>query len=199
MQKLVTGGARGADAVFSANSPAPVKIWSFDGHWIDKNVYMAEIAKLGDKERKLANGLLAQAAKDIGRHIPHKGADLLRRNVMVALEAEKMYAVAPLEPRKKTKNSIGVDGGTGWTCQLFVNMLRDKLDPENKSPVYLPLFLFTHKWKQSVYVEGEFTWEDPIPDVFRPSGVVAGVGARALSESGKRAIEDLMRNTVIAE
>ena len=98
--------------------------------------------------------------------------NLLRRNWQQVKNADAVFAISTI------KDNI-VEGGTGWAVQMAI---------DNNKPVYV-FDQNTNKW----YKYNAGTWVEVETPILTKN--FAGIGTRNLSESGKKAIEDVYRAT----
>lgn len=122
---------------------------------------------------------LLKANETLKRRFPASNEyvnNLLRRNWQQVKNADAVFAVSTI------KGNI-VEGGTGWAVQMAI---------DNGKPVYV-FDQNTNKW----YKYNAGTWvETGTPTLTKN---FAGIGTRKLSESGKKAIEDVYRATFTTE
>jgi hypothetical protein len=182
---LVTGGAPGADAAWARAALAAgmaVELKSFHGHGAHAQAGV-RVTCVPPQELALARPALCAAAAKLGKRPPapmsyaHK---LLARNLHVGRDALAMYALAHVDGSA----GLGVAGGTGWACQLFV-------DARPRSPLYV-YDLDSARW-----LAHDGTRLTPVDLVPHPStySTWAGVGARDAGEAGERAVAALMASS----
>lgn len=181
---LLSGGADGADAAFGRAAVAAkhdVVHWSFDGHRtkMRKNLYRLDRDHLDS-----ADPYLLRANKSIMRTYPSSDAivnDLLRRNLYQVRWSDSVYAVSQF---KKDGSLLGIDGGTAWACQMYVDRFIYDQEPMDLCCLYL-FDQSSNRW---------YAWRrswseiDALP---RPSGIYAGIGSRKLTTDGAQAIAEL--------
>ena len=209
---LHTGGAAGADACFAscaARAGHAVAVHTFHGHkpTIPPVVNLhVELRTMSLAQAQHADRLLAEAGRSLGRPPTSSQSpfiqQLLRRNAQQALEANTVYAMSdflqtppPQSSRwSPARGGVGIQGGTAWCSQVFVDILRKK----GRVSGAIPLYFFAQTlacWWQA-HLKGS-----PIPsiewvrvqEVPRPAGAYAGVGARKLLPLGAQAIEALFK------
>jgi hypothetical protein len=195
---MVTGGAEGADwewATTALEAGVCVEIMSFSDH-ARAEVPNALTVILGDDVLVEAKDPLRQAARQLKRRVPdpHTRARawrLLSRNWFIVHEAQSLYAVGYFETTRSTnRGSVGVQGGTGWACQMyFERMLAGSVRQAT-------LFLFElarHRWyAASCDVMRGCLWmpKDRVP---LPEGRFAAIGTRDLPPAGSEQIQALVR------
>ena len=191
---LYSGGAQGADTVFSmcAESVGHYRVhFSFHGHKCD----IAGKVILHEVQLETYTEELKKAAKTLGKSYASKAPEhprfkyirnLLARNAWQVFgdeesgPSEALYAVALLN-----KARTNVEGGTGWAVALATR--------QTEIPVYV-FDLKSSSWY--TWVEDQF---HPTEEPPKPSGVYTGVGSRKLTDAGIEAIgklyglEDLTR------
>lgn len=184
-----SGGAKGADfewAQAAAQAGYAVSIASFKGH--------AAVYPNNDNIRRRAFtplalnttlAMLRTAAKSLRKPVPAvKGYvfELLARNCVIASKADVMLAVGKLVPNAHMVGHVGVDGGTGWTCQVFAMKCYSKMQAADEMAI--PLYLFEDRWYQC-YVNKDqmYTWKpmDGKPALPEDSSVCAGIGSRVIT------------------
>ena len=199
---LVSGGALGADlrwAQAAAAAGCAVRVMSFAGHKVaPQHPHEAAFKHLKESDIQAARKCLAVAARQLGKGAPNPASytgKLLARNFNIAKTAEAMYAVGSLLTLNPLNGSVGVDGGTGWACQLFANRLGPTVDGA------LPLFLFSttsvpaRGWYQCFVARGAgYAWHPcPVPPSPTTFSVFAGVGTRQMTPEGSNAIAELLQ------
>lgn len=181
-----SGGARGADSIFSKSAYAVGHdVWhqSFIGHQHEANEGLYSI--LYEPQLQAADPFLKQANKTLDRNFPPRNLytlNLLRRNYYQIKDVERVYAIAPIDKEGH------VMGGTAWAVQMAI----DRGVPE----IYV-FDLSRHVW---TYYHDDFGsgWQDNSKIVGalsppKPHGRYAGIGSRELSSKGREAIRDLYR------
>ncbi|PTD07062.1 hypothetical protein FCULG_00005839 [Fusarium culmorum] len=161
----LSGGADGADLEWgncAASMGHQVIHWSFPGH--SSRASEDQLVRLDDEELKIADRAIENAAKALGKTPPRRPtvSRLLRRNYYQVTWSEACYAVTFFSE-------------TGVTLNL----------PEERQDLYV-FDQIRGVWLQW---QGEWVVIETSP---RPSGVWAGIGARALQQNGKDAIRKLM-------
>lgn len=173
MNVCFSGGAKGADSIFSYNAiKKKHKVINFVFDWMNSRCDKNTLFELSDDELKQANETLKKCSQRIKRYFPTKNEyvnKLLQRNYYQILESDTMYAVTYLDGNK-------VDGGTAWAVEMF-KMLK-----------HGDIFIFdmhTNDWY--LYDHDEFVYTEP----YTPNGFYTGVGSRNITEQGKNAIRNL--------
>lgn len=220
---MLSGGAKGADTAWGIaanNAGHQVVHWSFEGH---KSFHPKFTYKLTQEELEEADKYLEEANKTLKRSIPYFKpwiANLLRRNWYQVKYIDAIYAVGTLNKKaaikdasdgrsypKEYKDTMGVNGGTAWACQMFVdrwNVDKETYDPPEEDSLsanpskWFPPYTFifcdqeneqilhwnphAHHWVS----RNEFLWPTE-----KPQGIYAAVGTRALNDFGKAFIEEM--------
>ena len=205
---ILSGGADGSDLEWARVAGLlgyRVRVFSFADHkralghphstkWEELNLKTANKGALAEMTEKLAVAAkrLQKAAPNM-RTYPGK---LVARNWLIAKNASAMFAITQeLASLTPSNLCVGVDGGTGWACQLFADRHLTPFSTNRE----IPLFLFAQSpgrgaWYQCTIRDRNYAWvelgEDgpPRPETF---DTYAGVGTRTLSEAGKQAIRRL--------
>lgn len=233
---LVTGGARGADKMWldtaCENSRGEIVVYSFKGHMrhIDNEESKVKdggvtIEELEPKVLERNKRILEETTATRGHSLPYdeRALPFLERDVSIACDCDFMFAVGLFED--STSNNpecLKIGGGTGWTCQLFVNRMlkiakQELLDyPEDDSPyrtfkrdkIDVNLYFFEQRhgsWMKPIFsvpisVQGvefsaTFKWK-PVPQPTYDGISVtryAGIGTRQLNKRGTDAIKDFYK------
>jgi hypothetical protein len=123
---FVTGGAVGADFAWirALSKHGTWEVHSFAGH---KHVPLPDewLRRMSPSDVPDANEALKTAARALGKRLPESDSythNLLRRNYAIAKDVNALFAIACLEEDEQNRHAIGVQGGTGWTCQLFAQL-----------------------------------------------------------------------------
>jgi hypothetical protein len=180
MSLLLSGGADGADyewGLAALEKGHDVIHWSFAGH---KSKDPEHTHILTQDELLEADDRLLFANKSIRRQWPAKDNyinNLLRRNWYQVATAESLYAVSTL---KKDGSVLGVNGGTAWGIQLFL----DRVGPRAK--IY-----FFDQYKNQWFVWDDGWEKEQIIYIPPPSGVYAAIGTRNLNSDGLAAIKEI--------
>lgn len=132
---LVTGGARGADAVWTSvagSQKLDVVVMSFQGHFVkSEGPCWVSVRKLPDDMLRKAIPDLELAASHMGRKPVFRGKGkltsrqrLLCRNGWIVNHATHCYAIGFKLPEDRNRDAssgldVGVQGGTAWACQMF--------------------------------------------------------------------------------
>ena len=211
----LSGGAAGADVTWGHNAHDAghqVVHWSFKGH---KSHDPDRTYILTEEELTEADEYLKEANVTLKRRLNFHNdyvINLLRRNWYQVKYAESVYVVGSLNDKaiiydpqeghdqkyhltNDRKDRMGINGGTAWACQLYLDLYRRNLGEMN-------FFLLLYdQIKQDVfaYSPQRGCWM-PIPSVIitgstmlieKPKGIYAAIGSRALEENGKIFIEKL--------
>lgn len=205
----LSGGARGADATWgeeAAKFGHQVIHWSFEGH---KSFGNPEHTVILDEETlKQADERLEMANESLKRHLPyHKPwlMSLLRRNWFQVQYAEEVWVVGNLTERASIEDQdrhitqhtdkLGIDGGTAWACQMYLDKFIEKRHEMYKISPMLPLEPELFQFKLVFYdqiTELSYTfnptsrrWINIFPVTGHPTGIYAAIGSRNLNDAGK--------------
>jgi len=195
---LVSGGAHGADECWSRDGARlgyEIHVYSFAGH--RRSGKHTRLFEITNSDRSHYSFTLQQAAVHLGRRLDLANGyvrDLLCRNGLVAHRGDAMLAVVADTPRGSRNRTLdcGVMGGTGWTCQLFV-------DRHARSNKQVLLFVFSEserKWLQASIVGTAVFWTrvlSPVPAV-QHCEAIAVVGGRAIGPRGRSAIANILHD-----
>lgn len=197
VRKLKTGDAKGADSEFSKCARAA-------GH-------LVECVTVQSKQRpELDTALpcLREAATHLKKAVPLNGyvRDLLLRDYFqIDTPGLVLFAVSDFEPKhpidKKPSNNVSIKGGTGWTCQLFIDKFIRSLPVETRDTTMhvIPFYFYSQtekSWYGCSTIGGLLSWSKltslvQIRLLVDEEGTYAGVGARELTDDGRKAIHDL--------
>lgn len=122
---IMTGGAFGADTLWAEAAPpgVPVTAVSFEGHTVHMQDLYSRVIRLS--KRKCSEIAMSVPFREACR-ILNKTASkeytvrLIARNFELAAKADVLLAVSQRPPASTHGKAVGVEGGTGWTCQFFV-------------------------------------------------------------------------------
>ena len=183
----VSGGASGADFAWceaAQNAGFDVKILSFPGHFavVPDGVITDS---LETKQIIQADSALDEASRTLGRRLRTVSSytkNLLRRDWWIIKDVDAVFAVGWI---KTTSEGLGVDGGTGWSCEMFWN--------RNKHRQTIPLFVYDMNDSHWYQVTNDAKWKRCDTPSMVSYENVAMIGSRMLVSSGRRAIEDVFR------
>lgn len=180
MNKLITGGARGADEAFAICAYSighDVTHYSFKGHKVKGP---GEVIMMGEDRYELADSLIKECNKILKRNIggmAEHSLNLLRRNMIKVYDNDitSLYAASYL-----TEEGT-VPGGTAWATTIF-NIL-------SKGPMYI------FNQADGCWYESDFfgRFEKMKEDPKTPTGIYLGIGSRELINTGKSAIIKLYK------
>jgi hypothetical protein len=177
-----SGGCEGADMAWeTAGKVYGVKTisYSFDGHrQYGENPYIMTVGELNEgwEACKIASKSLD---RPLHENISTYVRQLICRNWFQVKHAEAIYAIGTLVKGSDTL----VNGGTGWAVQMAV---------DNKKPVYL-FEQDLKEWMRFDYHTNCFIrhdWGAP-----KLTNNFAGIGTRAITDDGLRAILNVYENT----
>lgn len=188
---LISGGADGSDmcwAVAALKRGDSIEVWSFDGHKMPARHPTPTCVHHISKEQTFAEkDALILTGTRLRKQVPKAGTyvgNLIRRNYYIASSANSMYAIGKLTRPDMGSICVNVDGGTGWSCQLFA----DKCLAADSTDRPLPLFVYSNvQWYQCVIEKNIFHWR-VCANIPTPQGMYAGVGTRDISSDGVQAI-----------
>lgn len=181
---LLSGGAAGADTVFSEHAEKvghTVVNWSFSGH---KSKMIDSVYKLTVEHLEQANSPLIRANRSLLRSYPTKSEktnNLLRRNFYQVRWSESVYAVSTFND---DSSMLKIDGGTAWACQMYADRFLFDQEPFDLCKMYF-FDQNSQQWYQ---------WRKIWSKIDRPpapSRVYAGIGTRNLNSAGRLAIANL--------
>lgn len=197
---FASGGAKGADYEWTKCALKygfPVVIYSFEGHAStlppfskDDKVDIRKLTKEELEEPYVKKDLL-NAAKVLKKGCPSPSNTyvypLLARNTYIA-QSDLMIAVGYF---KEGVPGLGVDGGTGWTCEVFYEASKN-----TRRGVKLTFYnMADDLWYECTH-EGK--WErlkTPLPFIpIHGSYTMGVIGSRDMTEKGIQAIADTVRS-----
>lgn len=180
MNKLISGGAIGADSVFAIHANIArhqIVHYSFKDHKIfcPGNIIVLDNARLNE-----ANQYLNMCNKVLKRNIYKMGEfsrNLLRRSMIKVIDNDfdSLYAVGYLNEDQE------VSGGTAWAVTIF--------DILNKGKIYF-FNQNDNKWYYKNFNRFELVENVSI----LPGTTYLGIGTRKISDDGKKAISSLFKN-----
>jgi hypothetical protein len=175
-----SGGAAGSDIYWEKTASKygiHTTAFSFDGHkHFSKNPYIMNFDELfeGHIQCKMASYILKRRYPTSNNYTNN----LLRRNWFQIKHSDASFAIGYMSLLKGKKLILG---GTGWAAAMTINA--------NK-----PLFFYNQdnsQWMIYMYEINDFR-ETDIPVLTKK---FAGIGTRDLKENGKRAIQEIFKNT----
>lgn len=200
--QLVTGGASGADETWlriAISHSVDARVFSFDRHRIHILPALAripgpsvQVVMLTRRELEDASVQvrLRDAARRLRKRVPALGSytyNLLARSVLVVNSADALYAVGRRDA-SALSGATAVQGGTGWTCELFAARAASAVAEDGVLP---SMYLFDmdaeawFAWDRTARRWGSPIERPPPPTTFHSW---AGVGSRDLSARGTEAI-----------
>jgi hypothetical protein len=192
-----SGGAKGSDLIwceYALKNGHNCEIMSFVGHTTSfskipegHNYKLPIYHKLGQHELTLADKYVKEANISINRGYPYGNSfvnNLLRRNYYQIRDVVSVYAVGKFESNKN-RSHLGIDGGTGWTCQLYI----DKVNRTGGGKINL--YFFNQEgdnigWYYYNELKKKLIMMENNPPV--PTGKYAGIGTRNINSEGSQAI-----------
>ena len=135
--------------------------------------------------------------------------NLLRRNWFQVKDANSVYAVGYLDPKKAIiydpmeghdrnyhitkdrKDRMGVKGGTGWACQMYLDRYRRSCGDMQFNLIFYDqstrnIYRYTPDTGNWIIINDAITILS-----MKPEGVYAAIGSRDLQPHGKAFIEQL--------
>lgn len=217
----LSGGADGADRLFGEQAEKlghQVVHWSFSGH--KTPVPLEDRVLLSEEMLREADPFLIEAGKNLKRRVPFKKPviiNLLRRNYFQIRYTDQVIAVGNLDPLvapiiqqsrfRSWSNTIGdpdlkvvgvagstgIQGGTAWACQMYIDMCANS--EINSGTRHFSLTFFDQV--QERYYRWNFNfgaWEQlPLTKSFpmvwhKNTRVYTGIGSRELTPWGEMSI-----------
>lgn len=201
-----TGGAAGADALWAraafrgaAGTGLTCRVFSFAGHYISDSTFRApsqhvRVEQCTARDLDSVSLDVFNVAKRLGKRCPGGMAyKLIARNALSVKDVEAVFAVGRFVSFPPPAfiitaldvNSLGVDGGTGWTCEFYVDARR-----RADAPPYLFFFDVDHPetgwWQlQGGEDKKDFVWWEQVqtpPNPIETFERWAGIGSRELDE-----------------
>ena len=173
-----SGGAKGADLEWEkAAKSAGHKVvhYGFRGMNQSKESFYS----LNMVELLEADHYLVEANKTLKRgNFPYSSEytnNLLRRNYWQIKNTERVYAVAPLDPKGTVR------GGTGWAVQMAIDMRIPEIylfDMPQRT-----WYRYGGRQNGLQMWESEWGWNPP-----KPHGHYTGIGSREITDAGIEAI-----------
>lgn len=192
---LLSGGATGADQVFGNHAAQAgftvlhltvQKSTLGDGGPQHQQHYIP----MSEEQLAAADPALKQAAKHVRKHMPRPGyvRKLLQRNWHQVRDVDRVYAIGWIIP---DNSLLHVEGGTGWTCQMYVQRF-EPWGSESHTKCVLYLYDQANKeWLQ--WLPQCRQWSVLPTGPPRPAGKCAGIGSRNLTPEGAAAIAALFK------
>jgi hypothetical protein len=184
--QIVSGGAHGADFHWTkcaCDAGLCAKVMSFEGHRAS-TPKDAMVVRLTEEELQSAVPALVNASIALHKSMPSPGGGAIRylqRDWFIAKDADVLFAIG-----KKLERGygIGVDGGTGWTCQMFFNRMKE--NPSLRMWLYDMLSM---KWLgcNAMGIWNETTLPETID-----AKCVALIGSRDISTDGVGVIPEVI-------
>lgn len=207
----LSGGAAGADVTWGKNADMAghqVVHWSYAGHKSHdpNNTYI-----LTPEELTEADDYLREANLTLKRRLDFKKKyiGLLQRNWYQVKYADSVYVVGTLNEKavfydpqnghntryhitNDRKDRMGVNGGTAWACQMYLDRFRREVGGMNFSLVFYDqekreVYVYMAAW--GCWTSIQYAPTGPVID--KPKGIYAAIGSRDLKETGISFIEDM--------
>lgn len=181
---LFSGGARGADTYFGkAAAEAGFKVI----HWCFKDDSRLHKVCVDTNLLRLADPHIEKAARSLCKTVSNANVKaLIQRSAFQVCFVNSVYAVGWPDTRKTGKSLLGIDGGTGWSCQMYVDRFDDSISRQCKLYFFDQNLCVWSAWDRS-----KSCWrrlpQGPPP----PAGRCAGIGSRNLTVHGECAIKGL--------
>lgn len=207
MRLVVSGGADGADLLWTEamlSRGHHAVITSFRGHARTlpslRNMSRCRVVELDATTMDEASDLVQLTARYLGKNAPKREPtrSLIHRS---AYQVSHVRAVVVIGTLNGDVAGIGVDGGTGWTCQMFAIRMVSEIG-QDRGDFLIPLFVYSDgHWHQArIRIrDGEFKrvqWQQTkATNVSKhiSTGSFAGIGSRNVDrESTKRVIAEVL-------
>lgn len=207
----LSGGAAGADVTWGDNAfkaGHQVVHWSYKGH---KSHDPDHTFLLDEEELSEANDYLIEANLTLKRKLDFKKRyiPLLQRNWYQIKYADRVYAVGSLNEKaviynphdgydqkyhitNDRKDRMGVNGGTGWACQMYLDRYRRAYGEMDFFMMFYDQIkheLYNYSAQRGCWMPIHLSAMGPI--VEKPSGIYAAIGSRDLNGKGKAYIEEM--------
>jgi hypothetical protein len=196
--RVATGGASGADTYWlKCIEPyaSSVELWLVKKVKATYTPKEAVSKQMTPEQAEQAYAAVEASHMKTKRPMFKRGscaAEFVARNYWIVKDADMVVAVGDLVPQYRHKllsGGCGVDGGTGWACQLYADM-----QPCNRS-----LNLFLHDggtWLRCHKDEkGILSWSKSPPPVIYSNGKYALIGTRSIRKQHTAAIKGVCNNT----
>lgn len=207
----LSGGAAGADVTWGKYAGAAghqVVHWSYTGHKSHdpNNTYILTPEELAE-----SNDYLIEANLTLKRRLDLKKSyiGLLQRNWYQVKYADSVYVVGTLNEKavfydpqigfstkyhitNDRKDRMGVDGGTAWACQMYLDRFRREVGGMNFFLVFYDQEtkgVYLYAAAHGCWVAIQYNPTGPVLD--RPKGIYAAIGSRNLKNNGIAFIEDM--------
>lgn len=182
---LFSGGARGADTHFGKEAAkAGFKVI----HWCFRNDSRLHKVSVGKNLLELSDPHIEKAAVSLCKAVPENAyvKTLIQRSAFQVCFVDSVYAVGWPDDRKDSKSLLEIDGGTGWSCQMYVDRFDDGSSDQCK------LYFFDQKLlRWSAWDVSKSCWKHLPGGPPHPTGRCAGIGSRRLTPNGESAIRSL--------
>ena len=216
----LSGGAAGADVAWgneAIKAGHQVIHWSFEGH---KSQDPANSYILTQEELDEANDYLREANLTLKRRLDFNKfyIKLLQRNWYQVKYADTVFAIGTLNEKavfydhKKgaqigyhitndRKDRMGINGGTAWACQMYLDRYRRELGNMNFRLVFYEqdkleiLFYSPREGYWIPWAEATRFATSVNTGLLAPSGIYAAIGTRDLKPNGKAYIERMFQRT----
>lgn len=200
-----TGGAGGADSLWLVAAlvhGVTCSVESFAGHSMVVNEHIVEAPRRHvwtDEQLTCPNvrAWLSRAAARLGKRVPHDGTyvyKLLARNAYVVSGVDAVYAVGKLLP------DGNVEGGTGWTCALFVTQSTQTQSSSARMYLFETSRNVWMQWNDDG--DGGTSWtvirdDGGLPPSPTSFPLWAGVGSRVVTTRAAEEIRRVFRDTIV--
>jgi hypothetical protein len=146
---------------------------------------MCKVTTLSDEQLNESHYALVAAARAMGRRIPSSTyvKKLLQRDYWIIRDVDAVIAIGNLHPKGL---GLGVDGGTGWGCEMYFDRVKRDGQP-------LSLMLYDQESKRWYKCQPDRTWTlmDWFPVLYNKR--YALIGSRTITEDGMSQIRSMKR------
>lgn len=186
MSILLSGGASGADTIFSTCAKAmghETFAFSFLGHNGGEGKYDLTVGQL-EANAELLGKVAKNLKKRFSVEVPPQPQLAFIRNLLLrnAYQIHGLPETGPTEVvyavTRLTKDRKHIRGGTGWAIEIAASLSHD--------PTIYIFDMSTNKWHTLVEDTFEPCGNPPVPN-----GTYTGIGARDLTDGGIEAIGQL--------
>lgn len=163
-----SGGAIGADSAwydyFKDDAAVDFRIVSYPGMKIHHSLENCKVEMIEPKSEKWMYATRAVQEASRCLNVKYSFSPYLLRDYYQIKDAEAVYAIGKKNPNRK---GVGIDGGTGYSCQMYVNQKK-----------HGDLFLYNMETLSWEYWKKEWQPLDGPPILPVAYNVVACIGSR---------------------
>ena len=170
---IMTGGAAGADTFWAQAAPHGTSVMAisfFDHRISERDIYTNVVRLSRERCKSISHSPeFREAGKILKKSVSKEyTVRLMARNLHLAEKAGTLLAVVKAPPASTYSLHVGVEGGTGWTCQFFAEL--------HKTPGPLDMFCTTPDFVQWYRCHrnssGDLYWDACGP----PAGLTGAIG-----------------------